>query len=150
MLKVVVERSKWGSGDRLGKNTSKLYNDESGLLCCLGFACLAAGNTLEDIEDLAYPHDLIKTGVAKVQRPFPALIDESGECTCRDEGEDLEHDVNCERVLESSLCRDLTETNDSTSLSAAEREATLINLGQKAGIEFVFVGTVEPRPEEVE
>lgn len=49
MLNVVVKRSEWGRGT--SPQNSRLFNPETGLMCCMGFACLAAGLTKEQIYD---------------------------------------------------------------------------------------------------
>ena len=49
MLKVIVDREKWYRGH--GGQESRLLR-EDGLMCCMGFACLAAGVSLNDIRNV--------------------------------------------------------------------------------------------------
>lgn len=48
-----VERSSWMRGTSRG-----LLRGLNGLMCCLGFYCLAAGCSEDDIEEMEYPSDV--------------------------------------------------------------------------------------------
>jgi hypothetical protein len=50
VLKTTVKESDWGYGQ--GSDESRLYNPRTGKFCCVGFMCLAAGLTKEDISDI--------------------------------------------------------------------------------------------------
>lgn len=65
-IKVVIDRSIWRTGgnavnfaNRTGNGPTRLQNEE-GYRCCLGFVCLAAGFSEEDIINQARPIDLHK------------------------------------------------------------------------------------------
>ncbi len=56
VFRFVVDRSRWGRGGGEGNGT--LLNSVTGKMCCLGFACLAAGHSAEEIDDMRMPSDI--------------------------------------------------------------------------------------------
>jgi hypothetical protein len=145
MLNVIVERSKWYRGQ--GSDGSALLiayemkgGQNVGRMCCLGFACLAAGlavgdiagkpcpsNVLKEWRDFGNTHDLDE----KLPAPLMNLV-------TIDDG----------FIGDSDLCQRMTETNDAPAgdtagedsiADDAEREERLIELGREAGINFTFV-----------
>jgi hypothetical protein len=52
-LQVVVDRSRWYRGQ--GPAHTRLRRRQDGLMCCLGFVCLAAGHTEAEIEGKLMP-----------------------------------------------------------------------------------------------
>lgn len=54
-MKVIVDRSRWLRGE--GGECSSLQRDCDGKRCCLGFACLAAGATEDQIAGFGDPGD---------------------------------------------------------------------------------------------
>lgn len=119
MLNVTIDRNLWlrGEGDR---GSCLLAPD--GRMCCLGFACLAAGETKEaihglpDLETLAGCLDDISPALHLLVRDEPAAL------------------------VNSELGIDLMKTNDDPSLSPAARESEIVRLGLEAGINFTFEG----------
>lgn len=75
MKKLVIDRSKWRTGQR-GENASgdgitMLLNFE-GYMCCLGFFCNASGIHREDLVGVGAPDELDKQFFSKI----PLLISE--------------------------------------------------------------------------
>lgn len=58
MLKVTVVRRLWNGNTLARVLDSKLYVASSNLMCCLGFAGLAAGLSKQDMEGLGYVHQV--------------------------------------------------------------------------------------------
>lgn len=56
LLKFTVDRKRWLRGE--GEPRSRLLRSSDGKMCCLGFACLAAGHTEDEIRDVATPSGL--------------------------------------------------------------------------------------------
>ena len=116
MLDVTVERSKWGRGS--GSEGSYLLHPINGMMCCVGFACLAAGLSLEEITGTDTVTNLLTTGrVNGIPEPLRKLV--AGRTN-------------------SNIATALYQTNDAWS-SEATREANLTTLGLEAGIKFTFV-----------
>ena len=116
MLDVVVDRKRWDRGmDHLGN----VYLLGPRGMCCLGFACLAAGLTAEDIQQISIP------AFAR-SKPLPdslkLLVDRTGN-------------------RNSLICQRLTGANDrlgTVDYPEAKREADIIKLGKEAGLNFTF------------
>jgi hypothetical protein len=66
-LEFTVDRTRWLRGE--GSERSSLFRPEDGKMCCLGFACLAAGHTEEDIADVSSPN-----GIAMKPPAFQCLL----------------------------------------------------------------------------
>ena len=88
---------------------SRLLNSE-GNMCCLGFATLADGAYYDEIKNIAKPSEVPTQ---------PTIL-------CRLLKQDLK------------LEDDLVCTNDTSQLSDDKRENLLKQIGNKAGINFVF------------
>ena len=125
MLKVIVDRTRWyrgkGSfGARLRISPGQMGED-TGKMCCLGFACLKTGLTKEQIEGFTFPSDAIKEACMEVPKGLLGLINV---------------DSNNNTSLLASI---LANINDNTSLNDNDRELELIKFGKEAGIKFTFV-----------
>lgn len=123
MLRVVVKRSKW-NGNQIDEvpSSSKLLND-SGMMCCLGFACIAAGLRPFDIRGLAYVHE-----IDAIPEDLGSLV-EAGR----------------DHLMQSAISNLLTTANDNAPFekvprfaSMSEKEAYIIEKGREAGLDFVF------------
>lgn len=57
MIDVLIERSRWSTFEATGRNGG-LLNLISGKMCCMGFMCLAAGCTEEEIRSHNSPLSL--------------------------------------------------------------------------------------------
>lgn len=53
-MKVIIDRRKWNTGERLS-HPSRLFDENSGSLCCLGFLGEACGAKREHLEGINYP-----------------------------------------------------------------------------------------------
>jgi len=120
LLPVTVKRSQWYRGQ--GGIGSSLRRTD-GTMCCLGFACLAAGHTPEQIELKSYPYML-------GERLAPAM-----RATAEHDGNNT---VWGKYWGNSELGTQMGNTNDDEALFDREREAKLIELGRAAGIAFTF------------
>ena len=110
-LKVEIDRQKWLRGE--GAKASYLLRPSDGKMCCIGFACLAAGCTPEQISNQQI-----------VQSTLTNLYDTP-----------LDFRTNTGDVSLESLY----VVNDDLDLEPSEREERLKRLGLKRGIEFTFV-----------
>ena len=112
---LIVQRKKWlrGEGD------SYLKREKDGKMCCLGFACLAAG-----------------------LKPKEILGIESPATVC----ENLEDSVIQSLVLSknptenTTLCYKMMCTNDSLNIDDVDREANLTKLFKRMGTKVIFKG----------
>lgn len=125
-LKVVVDRAKWLHGE--GPSMSMLHRAHDGKMCCLGFACLAAGVTKEQMQTYTDPADLMRRFHDNLQ-PLPAL-----EGLIR-----REKNVPYPNTTASILMED----NDKEGIKDNLREKRIIEKGAKAGIAFEFVGSYD-------
>ncbi len=125
MLKVVVDRKLWQRGSMFG---STLLNSKTGLMCCVGFACLAAGLTKGQIKGhttIAWlVNNTLGLDLPESLRLF--LLKSKGRGACKD----------------SSQALQIYQANDSEDLPAddPEREETIHDIGLKLGVEFTFKG----------
>lgn len=120
-LKVVIDRQKWGSGDKLFSTSvsaiaSKLYNPKSGLMCCMGFAAIAAGLTQVDITNIA----LVSSLNCTIPESLKALVTKDAS-----------------QKVSTLVARELARENDIE--VNLYREANIIALGKDANIDFEFI-----------
>ena len=94
-----------------GGRVSSLLRPSDGKMCCMGFYCLVMGLSPEDICDI---HSL---GAIKDNQKFDVVIQEM-----------------------LPILSQLYHTNDHPSISSADRETKLVELGHKADINFTFQG----------
>lgn len=112
LLKFTVDRKRWLHGE--GEQRSCLLRSD-GRMCCLGFACLAAGHTEDEIRDVATPNGL----------------------TRRRDGRCLLPNYNASQI------GDAMEWNDcvpDAEFSDAEREAKITERLAQIGLEVSFEG----------
>ena len=107
MLEVTVDREKWYRGH--GGYESRLLR-EDGLMCCMGFACLAAGVSLNDIRN-----------VSSVER---VNLNSAINLTFRTENYTTLYYANDVRSYEGQ--------------GEQERETRIKELGERVSIEFTF------------
>ena len=119
LTKVVVKRSKWLRGNPV---RSVLLN-ESGRMCCLGFAGLKAGLSKADIWGLGAPSEVSAEAAGILQHSTMRGL-------CR---ADFNFSVN------TRTCNALMKTNDKPNVPLPTRESKLRELGKKVGIRFTFV-----------
>lgn len=120
MLEVVIDRTKWLRGE--GGFRSSLLRESDSKMCCIGFACLAAGMSEEMIVE--------RSTMASI-RHHPALCDQIPDSLAGLFAPD--------GPWENSTCEALYARNDEIDLAEAEREARIISGGAKAGLEFKFI-----------
>lgn len=122
MLKVTVRESEWGYGD---SDTSALFNPTTGKMCCLGFACEAAGMLKHEFVSEGTPGHLGKS----LPPQLSALVDGNNNS-----------DV-CLRLMSINDAWKMVtiDGNDIYVENLDDRKAALIKHGLEAGIEFTFV-----------
>ena len=113
MLKVIVRRAQWLRGNDA---TSMLYRPSDRRMCCLGFACKAAGLKTKEISGEAFPNNVM----APLPKPLKRLVTSGGNT--------------------SGICDELVAINDDNTISTKEREAKLKQVGKHAGLDFRFTG----------
>ncbi len=128
-LSFTVDVTKWrcgGSGkNKLGKGETLLRNGD-GYMCCLGFACLAAGATALEIKYHSMPYRLNRS-IAGLNLP--------------------RHDCKYVSFFDGAYCntvfaREAQNINDDQNLTLGQRKHKLIALGKEHNIEVKFVGEV--------
>jgi hypothetical protein len=124
MLQVEIKRGWWNGNTLEPISDSMLYSSDTKKMCCLGFACEAAGVPKKHITGVPYPYQL-------------RIIPESLEKLV-DRGKGF--------VEQSNISALLTNANDNSRytlvprfMTMAAKEAYLIEKGREAGIEFTFV-----------
>lgn len=137
LLKVIVDRKRWYRGllpdhsalivDPGGAQygVSKKYADH---MCCLGFACIAAGLSEDDILGTRTPADvfddepnpIVPDGLSKLVLPYGT----SGSVV---------------RWTDSAICISLMDINDNRDISEKFRENRIKDLGKQVGLDFEFV-----------
>ncbi len=115
--KFTVQRSRWLRGDGDGM---LLDPDRGNRMCCLGFACVAAGLTKEQISKRSLPEEAYDEVDAPVIEPLVEETVEGG-------------------VLDTSLTTRAAEINDDLGLSDHEREHGLKVLFAEHGVTVRFV-----------
>lgn len=82
-MKVIVDRKRWLHGE--GRDGfSVLYREEDGKMCCIGFACVEAGMTIDQITnvttlaalptDIKIPESLKPLISTKVSEPYNSTV----------------------------------------------------------------------------
>lgn len=131
MLKVVVKKSEWYCG--MGSEHSRLLRHD-GCKCCIGFACLAAGLTEEQIRGYGGINGLAAVGAILSEHQFSALqqvplwIPKSPAMP-----PEMRYDGTPEWV------RNAYVINDDKTISDDVRIEKLTTLGLANGVEFIFV-----------
>ena len=94
-------------------------------MCCLGFACIAAGFSEKQILNVSTPVELIKIlagSIATLPDILLSLVADSAGSS------------------HSAPCLSLMNGNDSVELTDTERERHITELGATVGLEFMFTG----------
>lgn len=115
MLDVVIDRKTWNRGG--GKNNGILRNESTGKMCCLGFACIAAGYSESEIN-----------GFGDVDMPY------SGRNISTVEGL-----LDLDNILPNNIHGYLVDSNDNDCIDDKIREQEIIEQGKRAEINFTFV-----------
>ena len=129
---VVIDRKKWARGINYGSNRLLLTRENAryarrdnpenksiraGNMCCLGFACLAAGVSKELLRDQPYP-ERVSGG-----RILPGLT--------------YEDEFGC--IRNTDFSRDAAYLNDQSGMPDTQRQKRLRSLAAKHGFTFKFV-----------
>jgi hypothetical protein len=142
-IKVVIDRSKWRTGDesrhRTGSGYTKLLNTE-GYMCCLGFCCKASRVGVKRIQGRTAPNSIIsshKKGNCLPQRVLKlrglrALV----ELTERND----RITANCNPLARSAII-----INDDADTTPKEKEQQLLELFKDSVFELEFTGEYEKR-----
>lgn len=132
-LRVVIDRAKHLNGailKRHPKLDSFLLSSQpltKGMMCCLGFACLAAGVPKENLEDVSMPD----SDVCNMTPETASILHKFG--LLGKPVEDLSH-------MASDAAYTLASYNDNRDISNETREKAIIKRGKLLGIDFVFTG----------
>ena len=115
MLKVIVDRK----GRLRGKGPSELRSQYTGKMCCVGFACLAAGMSESDIAGklTVIPANFERVGIPEELEP---LMTKAG--------------------FSTPGAHNLYTINDYTEYEDSNREALIKRLGTEVGLDFEFAG----------
>lgn len=116
MFKLVIEKEKWLRGDN---RESMLLRPSDGLMCCLGFRCLAMGHTNEEIESTFTPATVVNR-FTKDLRPEWMKVK-------------MDYEMN------SITVQHMMQANDDPTLTDEERISKLQALALSVGEEWVFV-----------
>jgi hypothetical protein len=125
MLEVVIDRERWLRGE--GPGLSYLLRERDAHMCCIGFACIAAGMTPGVIMSQRTIDGDLRDRV--MLTPLQTLLTGRGE----------------NGVVRPKVLADLYNTNDRPTgvgrnpLSGEQREAEIIRLGKLADIAFTFI-----------
>jgi len=123
-LKVIVDRKRWLRGE--GATNSSLLRERDGKMCCLGFACLAAGHTEDEIRGRLIPSALAAPkvpGMEAVKGFYSYGITLSGGA----------------RPIESDRMGEAMSINDNAYFMESVRESKLIAIFDDLGMELSFV-----------
>lgn len=129
MKHVQIERAKWIRGEK----DSMLYRPADGKSCCVGLVCAALGVPQHEMANIGSVEDLLDFNTKGVPAEFTEANTDYHECNCE----------SCDGpVAEFSEKHQLTELygiNDAVDMDDHFREAKLVPLFAKLGIEVEFV-----------
>lgn len=131
-MKLTIDRSKWANPG-LDNGSSMLLNSDGGM-CCLGFACIAAGVPEEEIFDRGEPEGLDVAAVKRAPDGWSSLLWHIEEA-----------DYSPAVVGNSKFARAAIRINDDVLYTQAEREEKLIKLFADNGVELEFTGVGKVR-----
>ena len=134
-LQVEVDRSQWLRGSEDGV----LLHGKTGHMCCMGFGCLAAGHSKEEIRNETAVCDVRRKSTG--QKPDVRLQDFGTGRTGDKDGPMAPDPRTVEPSDNLHLVTELIyKVNDDQSLGDGQREEYLRRLGKQVGIEFTFSG----------
>lgn len=118
-MKVTISRQRWLRGE--GFESSRLFRESDGKMCCLGMVALAEGCTVDNILEKSAPNSLnVKLPKLVSEKAFPPL-------------------PGAPKYENNWTCMAMMEINDDREISDKEREKELIKLGAGIGYELEFV-----------
>lgn len=133
LIPLVIDRERWARG---GKPGTLLLNDKDGSMCCLGFACLAAGVPSSKLIDMGSPEDLAIT---------PAL---AAFVTQEEDPDSYDDEEISYRSGNNSSTEAAIDVNDDKELTDPEREDRLKPILAKLGFDVTFVDHPLAQPTE--
>lgn len=146
----VIDRAKWLTGPVLEKIDSCLYDNETGLQCCLGQYLVANGVPLESLRHLGMPASLVhgfsETAIPQAAAWLIKEVEADGDETYP---EDELETLRSYPADDSDLADQLQMANDNRLLSPADREAQLVELFRQAGVAVTFTGDADEALETV-
>ena len=144
LLLVEVDRSRWLRGAGRGTDMPLLRHPKTHHMCCMGFACTAAGHNAEDIDGVpTIAHLAADAPAGYVERRLRHFenSEKNEPSAIRAPDPRVQHPTEHEWPVTQLVYM----VNDDETLTDAERERLLRRLGSLVGIEFVFTGEVLPR-----
>lgn len=133
---LTIPREMWG----VGRKGGYLLKGSSGLMCALGFCCVARGIPKEVIKDKCMPSDLFddhdnmdESILAKREHWLEGIIikEKDAECGYVEYGDE-------------SACSDISQFNDSEEISQPEREDKIASAMKELGFKVTFTGQLPP------
>jgi len=119
MLKVIVDRLKWIRGE--GVKASFLLRPGDYKMCCMGFACEAAGISRENLLNKKVVTDVIDAR-CEISHPLHGF---------------------CSHLMvdafDNTVAGIIYMINDNEALTDSKRESRLIELGRMVDIDFEFI-----------
>lgn len=129
---LVIDRAGWLTGEALKKSAvaeSSLYDSETGLKCCLGFAAIQAGCGIGTIKNVSMPYEIY----GKVSR---SKLAKAGIASTI---EDYREGTKTYYALDKKL-NEIAGANDSETTSRPRREARIKAKLKGLGYAVKFVG----------
>lgn len=120
--KLVIKRSEWARGERVGLSNILLGAD--GMKCCLGFFALSCGIPKKDIDQKSCPADVIS-------KKWPEWL-------VKNRGKPLALHL-FKGQTDTAISVQLISINDDKSLMWNTREAKLRKLFAEQGVDVTFV-----------
>ena len=143
LLLVEVDRSRWLRGAGRGTDMPLLRHPKTHHMCCMSFACTAAGHNAEDIDGVPTIAPLAADAPAgyldRRLRHFENTP-ENKPSAIRAPDTRMRHPSTAEWPVTQIIYR----VNDDETLTDAERELYLRRLGPLVGIDFAFTGEALP------
>ncbi len=124
MTKLVIDRQRWLRGE--GSGDSCLRRERDGKMCCLGFYCIEAGFTEEDITEKSTPVAIagFDADMRRLAMIDPLLRNYEDEIV---------------EPSDSELCEELTVINDQQESGETEREARISEKFAEMGVTVEFI-----------
>ena len=148
LLLVEVDRSRWLRGAGRGTGMPLLRHPLTHHMCCMGFACAAAGHSAGDIDGVpTIAHLAADAPAGYLDRRLRHFENtpENKPSAIRAPDPRMRHPS----TAEWPVTQIIYSVNDDETLTDAERELYLRRLGPLVGIDFTFTGEALPPPDSV-
>ena len=143
LLSVEVDRSRWLRGAERTTGMPVLRHPLTHHMCCMGFACTAAGHSADDIDGVpTIAHLAADAPAGYLDRRLRHFENspENEPSAIRAPDPRMRHPSTAEWPVTQIIYM----VNDDETLTDAERELHLSRLGPPVGIDFVFTGGALP------